>query len=145
MANLIISLVTTLSLLFTSTSQNIEQAFLQNSPKMLHSLFSKQSNINISLPQPISFSDQLSNQQAYFLFRRILSSYSTSGFFSDQQPSSTSNNSFIIKARWSFKDRKNKLYVFLVFFYFINEPTETKDGIIKQWKISEIRAESENY
>lgn len=36
------------------------------------------------------------------------------------------------------------MYVFLVFFYFINEPTETKDGIQKQWKISEIRAESEN-
>ena len=144
MANLIISLVTTLSLLFATTSQNIEQAFLQNSPKMLHSLLSTHSNVNISLPQPISFSDQLSNQQAYFFFRQILSSYSTSGFFSDQQPSSTSNNSFIIKARWSFKDRKNKMYVFLVFFYFINEPVQTKDGIKNQWKISEIRAESES-
>lgn len=145
MANLIISLVTTLSLLFSATSQNIEQAFLQNSPKMFHSLFSKQSHVNISLPQPISFSDQLSNQQAYFLFRRILSSYSTSSFFSEQQPSLTSNNSFIIKARWSFKDRKNNGYVFLVFFYFINEPTQTKDGVKKQWKISGIRAESESY
>jgi len=110
---------------------------------MLHSLLSTQSNVNISLPQPISFSDQLSNQQAYFLFRRILSSYSTSGFFSNQQPSSTSNNSFIIKARWSFKDKKNKMYKFLVFFYFINEPKETKNGIKKEWKISEIKAESD--
>lgn len=144
-ANLIISLVTSLTLLFSTTSQNIEQAFLQNSPKRLHSLFSTQSNVNISLPQPISFSDQLSNQQAYFLFRRILSSYSTSGFFSNQLPSSTSNNSFIIKARWSFKDKKNYMHVFLVFFYFINEPSQTKYGIKKEWKISEIRAESENY
>jgi len=144
-ANLIISLITTLSLLFSTTSQNIEQAFLQNSPKMLYSLLSTQSNVNISLPQPISFSDQLSNQQAYFLFRRILTSYSTSGFFSDQQPSSISNNSFIIKARWSFKDKKNNMYKFLVFFYFINEPKETKNGVKKEWKISEIRAESENY
>ncbi|MCJ7581007.1 MAG: hypothetical protein MUP98_10795 [Candidatus Aminicenantes bacterium] len=145
MTNLIISLVTTLSLLFSTTSQNIEQAFLQNSPKMLHSLFSTQNNVNISLPQPISFSDQLSNQQAYFLFRRILNSYSTSEFFSNQQPASTSDNSFIIKARWSFKDKKSKMYKFLIFFYFINETKETKNGIQKDWKISEIRAESANY
>jgi len=141
-ANLIISLVATLTLLFSATAQNIEQAFLQNSPKKLYSLLTTQSNINISLPQPISFSDQLSNQQAYFLFRQILSSYTTSGFFSDQQPSSTSDNSFIIKASWSFKDKKNTMYKFLVFFYFINE---TKNGIKKEWKISEIRAKSESY
>ncbi len=145
MANLIISLIATLSLLFSSTSQNIEQAFLQNSPRMLHSLFSTQSSVNISLPQPISFSDQLSNQQAYFLFRQILSSYTTSGFFSDQQPSSTSENSFIIQARWSFKDKKDKMYRFFVFFYFINESKETRNGIKKEWKISEIRAKSESY
>lgn len=37
------------------------------------------------------------------------------------------------------------MHVFLVFFYFINEPSQTKYGIKKEWKISEIRAESENY
>ena len=36
------------------------------------------------------------------------------------------------------------MYVFLVFFYFINEQKETKNGVQKEWKISEIRAESEN-
>ena len=145
MANLVVSLITSLSLLFSTTAQNIEQAFLQNSPKKLHSLFSTQSNVNISLPPPISFSDQITNQQAYFLFRRILSSFSTSGFLAEQKPSSTSNNSFIIKARWSFKDRKSTMYVFVVFFYFINEPTKQGGEVKHQWKISEIKAESENY
>jgi hypothetical protein len=37
------------------------------------------------------------------------------------------------------------MYKFLVFFYFINEQKETKNGVKKEWKISEIRAESENY
>jgi hypothetical protein len=144
-ANLVISLLTTLTLLFSTTAQNIEQAFLQNSPKKLHSLLSTHSHINISLPPPISFSDQLSNQQAYFLFRRILRNFSTSGFFADQKPASISDNSFIIKARWSFKDRQNNMYVFLVFFYFLDEPERVKEGLKHRWKIAEIKAESENY
>lgn len=144
MANLIVSLLAALSLLFSTNSRSIEQAFLQNNPKMLYSLLSTQSNINISLPPPLSFSDQLSNQQTYFLFKQIFNSYATSGFFSNLQPSSTSDDSFIINARWSFKDNNGKMDKFLVFFYFIYESMETKNGIRKEWKIYEIRAESDS-
>jgi hypothetical protein len=144
-ANVVIRIVTILFLVFTSTVQDIEQAFLQNNSKILFSLFSSQNNISISLPQPISFSDQVSNQQAYFLFRRWLKDYTTFEFFSESQPSWSSKASFIVKARWSFKDRKNNRYVYLIFFHFINEPTGTKKTDIRQWKLTEIKAEIENY
>ncbi len=145
MANVVINLLTILSLIFTSAVQDIEQSFLQNNPKILYSLFSSQNSISISFPQPISFSDQVSNQQAYFLFRRLLRFYSTFEFFSDPLPSWTSNTSFIVKARWSFKDRKNNKYVYIVFFHFLIEPKETRRGTIYQWKLTEIKAEIENY
>lgn len=145
MANVVINLLTVLSLIFTSTVQNIELSFLQNNPKILYSLLSSQNNISISFPQPISFSDQVSNQQAYFLFRRLLKRYSTFEFFSDPLPSWTPNASFIVKARWSFKDRKNNRYVYIVFFHLLNEPKETTRGTIQEWKITEIKAEIENY
>jgi len=144
-ANVVINLLTILSLVFTSAVQDIEQSFLQNNPKILYSLFSSQNSISISFPQPISFSDQVSNQQAYFLFRRLLRFYSTFEFFSDPLPSWTSNSGFIVKARWSFKDRKNNKYVYIVFFHLLNEPKETRRGTIYQWKLTEIKAEIENY
>jgi len=142
MANLIVSLLTVLSLLLSTTSRNIEKAFLQNNPKMLYSLFASEIYINISLPEPISFSDQLSNQQAYFLFQKIFSSYSTFEFYSEEPPLSPEVERFIFKASWSFKDkRNNNQYVFNIFFYLTNI-LEQKNGEFKNtWKITEIKAE----
>jgi hypothetical protein len=108
---------------------------------MLHSLFPPQSHINISLPEPISFSDQVSNQQAYFLFQKIFSSYVTFEFYSENQPTSIEGKNAIIKTRWSFRDRKNRnQYVFNIFFYLIKMPSTAEGQSSETWKITEIRA-----
>lgn len=150
MANLNVVLLTILVSLLPTTTQDIEKAFLQNNPKILYSLFSAKSSINISLPEPISFSDQLSNQQAYFLFRKIFSAFTTFEFYSEKElPSDLENQNFIFKARWSFRDNKNNdQYVIHVFFYLIKE--KNSDPSFRQslknenskitWKITEIKA-----
>ncbi|UCC41831.1 MAG: hypothetical protein JSV96_12620 [Candidatus Aminicenantes bacterium] len=126
-----------------STIQDIEKAFLQNNPKILYSLFSSRSSINISLPEPISFSDQLSHQQAYFLFKRTFSSYATFEFYSESKlPASPEIRNFIFKARWSFKDKKtNNQYVFHIFFYLMDEASKKSEKLKSNWKIIEIKAE----
>jgi len=136
-ANLQVILLTALLSLLSPVTQEIEKAFLQNNPKILYSLFSLESSINISLPEPISFSDQVSSEQAYFLFRKIFSSFTTLEFYSEEEfPFSTENQSFIFKARWSFKDNKNNnQYPINIFFYLINEKHKNS------WKIIEIKAE----
>jgi hypothetical protein len=150
-ANLNVVLLTALVSLLPATTQNIEKAFLQNNPKILYSLFSAKNSINISLPEPISFSDQLSNQQAYFLFRKIFSAFTTFEFYSEKEPpSELENQYFIHKARWSFRDNKNNnQYVIYLFFYLIKEKSDgslSRPGLKNKnsknsWKIIEIRAE----
>jgi len=126
-----------------ATTQDIEKAFLQNNPKMLYALFSSHSSINISLPEPISFSDQLSNQQAYFLFQRTFFSYTTFEFYSESElPSSPEIRNFIFKARWSFKDKKtDNQHVFHIFFYLMDESSKKSEKLERDWKIIEIKAE----
>jgi len=150
-ANLNVVLLTVLVSLLPTTTQNIEKAFLQNNPEILYSLFSAKNSVNISLPEPISFSDQLSNQQAYFLFKKIFSAYTTFEFYSEKElPSDLENQNFIFKARWSFRNNKNNnQYVIYVFFYLIKE--KNSDPSFRQslknenskitWKIIEIKAE----
>ncbi len=139
MANFIVYILSSLCLLFSASSQNIEKAFLQNNPKILYSQFSSKSHINISLPEPISFSDQLSNQQAYFLFKKIFNSFSTFEFYSERQSLSSEQETYIFKARWSFKNKKNNnQYVFHIFFFLLKE-NDQKHGNL--WKITEIKAE----
>lgn len=151
-ANLKILLLPLLFSLLSTTTQDIEKVFLQNKPKILYSLLSSKSSINISLPEPISFSDQLSNQQAYFLFKKIFSSYTTFEFFSESEiPLSPEENDFIFKARWSFRDNKNNdQHVLHIFFFMVNEnhsraspsPPSQDSGKIKPiWRIIEIKAE----
>lgn len=150
----IICLLTILSPLLSETTQDIEKSFLQNNPKMLYELFSSNSFINISLPEPISFSDQLSNQQAYFLFRKIFSSYLTFEFYSESKsPLLPEKNYFIFKARWSFKNKKNNnQYVYHIFFFLTNEKIQKSEASLRSfskknnnfrndWKIIEIKAE----
>jgi len=143
-----------LSFSLSITAKNIENSFLQNNSKKLYSLFSSTSHLNISFPEPISFSDQLSNQQAYFLFQQVFSTYSTFEFYSESNiPLYFEKESFIFKARWSFRNKKdNNLYVLHIFFYLMNEgflksraSSESSkikpEDISEIWEITEIRAE----
>ena len=125
-----------------TTTQNIEKAFLQNNPKILYSLFSSRNHVSLSLPEPISFSDQLSDQQAYFFFKKIFSSFSTLEFYSENPTMDFEGINYIHKTRWSFKDKKTRdLYVFHIFFYLVdsNKSQEYANG--SEWKITEIKAE----
>lgn len=136
-------LLTVLVSTLPATIQDIEKAFLQNNPKLLFALFSSRSSINISLPEPISFSDQLSSQQAYFLFQRTFSSYTTFEFYLESElPSSPEIRNFIFKARWSFKDKKtDRQHVFHIFFFLKDEGSNKSEKFKSNWKIIEIKAE----
>lgn len=146
--------LTILTASLPSVTQNIEKSFLQNKAKALYELFSERSFLNISLPEPISFSDQLSNQQAYFFFQRLFSSYLTFEFYSESQTfPPEAKNKYIFKARWSFKNKKNNnQYVFHIFFYLRREKASPSHYLLpsllnldhqtaKEWKIVEIKAE----
>jgi hypothetical protein len=148
----LVSILIFLSSVLPPTTEAIEVSFLQNNPRMLYKIFSSQSSITISLPEPISFSDQLSHQQAYFLFRKIFSSYLTFEFYSESElPLTVEETYYIFKARWSFKNKKNNnQYVFHIFIYLIKEPdpsglkllsNRSRDRIHGDWKIIEIKAE----
>ena len=120
--------------LFSPTEKSIERAFFQNDAKLLYALVSPRNQVNISLPEPISFSDQVSSEQAFFLFRQIYSTFLTFEFYADiELPVIAKKNGLIFKARWSFKNRKsNNQYVLQVFFYLVKDAG---------WKITEIKAE----
>jgi hypothetical protein len=144
MGQFIIVLTTILTLLTTPTtpvSNKIQRAFLQKNSRMLYSLFPSGYHVNLSFPEPISFSDQLTDQQAYFLFQRIFSNYLTFEFYSLSESDELQNGNHIYKTRWSFKDKNNNnQYVFHVFFLLkkLKKGTENKS---EKWKIIEIKAE----
>jgi len=134
-----VSALTFLTLAITPATQDIERAFLQNNPKLLSNLFSTQYPLNVSLPDPIFFSDQITHHQAYFLFKKIFAFYSTFEFYSEQQTLTPEKASYIFKARWSFRDKKNNdQYPFYIFFFLNMEAS--KDGAKSIWRISEIKA-----
>jgi hypothetical protein len=137
----IVTVLTFLSVTLPTATQNIEKAFLQNNSKLLFGLLSAQNPINISLPEPIYFSDQLSNQQAFFVFKNIFSSYSTFEFYSEGKPPSSNKEDYIYQARWSFRDKKNNdQYLFYIFFYLIRETSRESNPSKAGWKITEIKA-----
>jgi hypothetical protein len=138
----VLPLLLSLSLL-SQTIQTIERAFFQADPGILHSLFSAKNHINISFPDPISFSDQLSPEQAYFLVRRIYNKYSTFEFYPDPElPVLAKEKSAIFKARWSFKNKKNdNRYVLQVFFHLMRGNDTAAGGSPNPWRITEIKAE----
>lgn len=142
--NLSVFILSLFSLTLNNAAQNIEKAFLQNNPAFLYSLLSQDSYMNVSIPDPIAFSDQVSNQQALFLFKRIFKSYSTFEFYSDREPTAVGRNSYIFKARWSFQDRKDSKHVLFIFFYMMLDPDArtgpSRKGHPGLWEITEIRA-----
>jgi hypothetical protein len=137
----IVATLAVFSISLPTATQNIEKAFLQNNSRLLFELLSAQNPINISLPEPIYFSDQLSNQQAYFVFQNIFSSYSTFEFYAEQKSPSFATNDHIYQARWSFRDKKNNdQYLFYIFFYLVKEPSSENEPSETSWKITEIKA-----
>lgn len=144
MSQFIITLTTVLALLANPTTtvpNKIQRAFLQNNPRMLHSLFPSGYHVNLSFPEPISFSDQLTDQQAYFLFKKIFSDYLTFEFYSLSEAGELQNRNQIYKTRWSFKDKNNNnQYVFHVFFLLRKMKYPAKNNLEK-WKIIEVKAE----
>jgi len=137
----IVAALTVFSLSLPTATQNIEKAFLQNNSLLLFELFSAQNPINISLPEPIYFSDQLTNQQALFLFQNIFSSFSTFEFYAERNSPSSNRNDYIYQARWSFRDKKNNdQYLFYIFFFLIKEPSGENRPLDTGWKITEIKA-----
>ena len=139
----IFPLLLTLSLL-SQTTRSIEKAFFQDDPRLLYSLLSTQGHVHISLPEPISFSDQISPQQAFFFFRRVYATYSTFEFYADSElPVLAKAESFIFRARWSFKNKKNdNQHVFQVFFHLTRERPPDGGNPLLPWRITEIKAES---
>ncbi|MDH4273219.1 MAG: hypothetical protein OEW18_14690 [Candidatus Aminicenantes bacterium] len=139
----ILPFLLTLSLI-SQTTRTIEKAFFQDDPQLLFSLLSTQGHINISLPEPISFSDQMSPEQAYFFFRQIYATYSTFEFYADSDlPVLAKGGSFIFKARWSFKNkRNNNQYVLQAFFRLIREQPPRRGSPLLPWRITEIKAET---
>ena len=128
--------------LLSQTTRAIERSFFQDDPAVLYSLITHRDHVNISLPEPVFFSDQMSSEQAFFFFRRLYRAFSTFEFYPDTElPILAQDRSFIFKARWSFRNRtSNDQHVLQVFFYLTGEPGPPADGRF-YWKITEIRAE----
>jgi len=125
----------------TPVPNQIQRAFLQNNSHMLYSLFPSGYHVSFSFPDPISFSDQLTDQQAYFLFQKIFSDYLTFEFYSLSEAGKPWNGNHIYKARWSFKDKNNNnQYVFHLYF-FLKESEKGTNNKPGKWKIIEIKAE----
>lgn len=106
---------------------------------MLHSFFPSPDFIRLSLPAPISFSDQFSDQQAYFFFEQLFSRYTTFEFYTEGQYLFSGKDKSILRARWSFRDKRtNNQYVFRLFFLLEAVPnTELSSWV---WNIKEIKA-----
>ena len=128
------------------TFNTLEQAFLQNSPETLRGLFSSSGDIPLSLPEPLACADQVSPDQAYFIFKQIFGVFKTTEFYIDQSFSSFPGKpGGIIGARWSFRNqRTGNRYPFRVFFFFAPEVGTARAPALGPrlgFKIVEIRAE----
>ena len=128
------------------TAKSIEQAFLQNDAELLGRSFPRRGTVLISFPEPISFSDQVSSEQAVLLFRKLFSIYKTTEFFLDPEVSFIPGKpGRIIKARrWSFRNTRTGLaYPIRMYFYVAPDllPERSREADGPAWRILEIRAE----
>jgi len=134
---------------FSGTVGDIQGAFTANDPKILYRHFASDASISISLPEPFSFSDQLSSEQGFFLFKQFFSTHRTLEFDPESRLSSLRDNKgAILKTRWSFQNiRDGSRYAFRLFFYIVPEPGRAGPGRRgasgrQSWKILEIKAEN---
>jgi hypothetical protein len=126
--------------LTAAVPDQIERAFLRNDPRLLHALLPREEAIGISLPAPISFSDELSGEQAFFLFQKIFRTYATFEFFPETillRP--VRQGRYIFKARWSFLDKAGNQSVLRIFFLIRIRAGGTRPADF--WEIAEIKAE----
>lgn len=104
--------------------------------------------LSIYLPEPLSYSDQVSDEQAFFLFQRVFRRYATLEFFPEPgffqaEP----GRSLIITARWSFIDRANNDRFVLRLFFLLEagtgpgSPGRARGRSAFPWRIAEIKAE----
>ena len=143
MATLHVFALSFLFLLPSPAAGPIESAFLQNSPDILRGLMASEGTIPIFLPDPLSFADQVSPEQAFLLFKRIFSGFKTTEFTTDPRLSRFAGSpGGVLRARWSFRNaRTGNHYPFRIFFLLAPEDNEgpTERGV--RLKIIEIRAE----
>jgi len=137
--NALIPLLLLLTINPSSTARTIERAFLQNNARALMELLPTEGRINLSFPEPISFSDQLSDQQTFLLLKKLFTTYTTQEFFSELREEPHWENSYFFKARWSFQDKNKNLYALDLFFQLSQVTDEA--GASPDWKITDIRAE----
>jgi hypothetical protein len=138
-----------LSLLFSvplPVASQIETAFLENSPAVLRELLSPEGTIPVSLPEPLSLADQLSPDQAYLAFRRFFSIFKTTEFTTNPQVFSRPGSpGGILKARWSFRNKRTgRQYPFGLYFFIVPvrlPRAPDARGPLMAFKIVEIRAE----
>ena len=138
MAQIGLSLISVFLALVSTVPRTIERAFLGNDAAVLAELFSRDTPVFVSLPEPIAFSDIVTREQAYWVFERIFRSYPTIEFYpqTDRRPVFF-RGGFIVKARWSFLDaatgNQHPLQVFLYL--------RPDRGSRPLWTIAEIKAE----
>ncbi len=135
----ILSLVLTF---YANVPSTIERAFLDNDAGRLATLFSAETPLLISLPEPLSFSDLVARDQAERVFERIFRSYPALEFFLESgPPPAFEGGGFLIRARWSIKHRTTgDLKPFRIFLRL--KPERRAGRARPPWAIVEIRAEA---
>ena len=123
----------------------LEKAFLRTSSGLLRPVLAETA-VLISLPDPLSFSDQVTGEQATLLFSEIFTRYRTLEFYPESPLVTVPGKpGGIFKAHWSFRDvRTGAGHAFRLFFYLVREsgPAGPRlPGPVTVWKVSEIRAE----
>ncbi len=127
--------------LLTLAAHDLERAFLQNNASTLARLFNPAAAIQVSLPEPISFSDILTAKQAQVFFERLFAAYPTLEFFIETNfPFVPPRERWLIRARWSFSD-KRQLRQHVVRIHFLVKLVNANQRGKAGWKIIEMRAE----
>jgi hypothetical protein len=134
--------------LISITSQDIERAFLLNDARRLEAQFSADIRLTLDLPDPLSFSDQVSSEQAFFIFQGVFRRYVTLEFIPETAfYQAEAGGPIVVKARWSFTDPSNNdrfgLRVFFLLEHYGAPPgVRARPGRPgPAWKIIEIKAE----
>jgi hypothetical protein len=126
---------------YSTIPRTVERAFLESNPAVLAALFSRDVPLLISLPEPIAFSDIVTDEQAYWVFERLFRSFRTTEFFPESERSPAfSDGGFIIKGRWSLVDPSTRApWVLQVFLHI--RPGTAAHRKKPLWAITEIKAE----
>lgn len=145
MIPLILPVLSLLVSLLAPVPVEVEKAFLRASSDLLRPVLAE-SAVLVSLPDPLSFSDQVSGEQTILLFAQIFAQFRTLEFYREGALVTMRGKSGgIFKAQWSFRDaRTGAGYAFRLFFYLVRESgpaVPRPGGPATVWKISEIRAE----